>query len=146
MVRRCSGAVTCTHCFWVTESSALSRAGQEKSVACCSETQYILHRLLCGLRHTRLQCRTRPRAADFCLGVDRMTPSPRIVEVRQKVLKHNDEIARRLRRRFEDQGVFVVSLVSSPGSGKTTFLEKTLTILKQQYPSRRVGRRSRHRQ
>jgi hydrogenase nickel incorporation protein HypB len=69
-----------------------------------------------------------------------MTPSPRIVEVRQKVLKHNDEIARRLRRRFEDQGVFVVSLVSSPGSGKTTFLEKTLTILKQQYrPAALVG-------
>jgi hydrogenase nickel incorporation protein HypB len=69
-----------------------------------------------------------------------MTPSPRIVEVRQSVLKHNDEIARRLRRRFEDQGVFVVSLVSSPGSGKTTFLEKTLTILKQQYrPAALVG-------
>jgi hydrogenase nickel incorporation protein HypB len=69
-----------------------------------------------------------------------MTPSPRIVEVRQNVLKHNDEIARRLRRRFEDQGVFVISLVSSPGSGKTTFLEKTLTILKQQYrPAALVG-------
>jgi hydrogenase nickel incorporation protein HypB len=62
-----------------------------------------------------------------------MTSSPRIVEVRQNVLKHNDEIARGLRRRFEDQGVFVVSLVSSPGSGKTAFLEKTLTILKQHY-------------
>jgi hydrogenase accessory protein HypB len=52
----------------------------------------------------------------------------------------DDEIARSLRRRFENQGVFVVSLVSSPGSGKTTFLEKTLTILKQQYrPAALVG-------
>src|SRR4051794_23926777 len=84
---------------------------------------------VCGLRDTSIRGLTRPRLAGFCLGVDRMTPSPRIVEVRQNVLKHNDEIARRLRRRFEDQGVFVISLVSSPGSGKTTFLEKTLTIL-----------------
>lgn len=69
-----------------------------------------------------------------------MTSSPRIVEVRQNVLKHNDEIARGLRRRFTEQGVFVVSLVSSPGSGKTSFLEKTLTVLKQQYrPAALVG-------
>jgi len=56
---------------------------------------------------------------------------PRIVEVRQNVLKHNDEIARGLRERFHKAGVFVVSLVSSPGSGKTMFLEKTLELLKQ---------------
>ncbi len=69
-----------------------------------------------------------------------MTSSPRIVELRQNVLKHNDEIARRLRARFRDQNVFVVSLVSSPGSGKTSFLEKTLTTLKQQYrPAALVG-------
>jgi hydrogenase nickel incorporation protein HypB len=58
-----------------------------------------------------------------------MTPGPRIVEVRKKVLKRNDEIAHALRLRFEQAGVFVVSLVSSPGSGKTAFLEKTLTLL-----------------
>lgn len=69
-----------------------------------------------------------------------MTSSPRIVEIRQNILKHNDEIARRLRLRFRDQNVFVVSLVSSPGSGKTTFLEKTLTLLKEQYrPAALVG-------
>ena len=56
--------------------------------------------------------------------------APRIVEVRKNVLKHNDEVARDLRQRFEEAGVFVVSLVSSPGSGKTAFLEKTLTLLK----------------
>jgi hydrogenase nickel incorporation protein HypB len=62
-----------------------------------------------------------------------MTSAPRIVEVRQNVLKHNDWVARELRRRFEEAGVYVVSLVSSPGSGKTTFLEKTLTHLAQRY-------------
>jgi hydrogenase nickel incorporation protein HypB len=54
---------------------------------------------------------------------------PRILEVRQNILKHNDEVARDLRERFRSAGVFVVSLVSSPGSGKTLFLEKTLTML-----------------
>ena len=60
-----------------------------------------------------------------------MSTGPRIVEVRQNILKHNDEVAHALRQRFQAAGVFVVSLVSSPGSGKTTFLEKTLTLLKQ---------------
>jgi hydrogenase nickel incorporation protein HypB len=60
-----------------------------------------------------------------------MSAEPRIVEVRQNVLKHNDQVARCLRQRFRGAGVFVVSLVSSPGSGKTMFLEKTLTLLMQ---------------
>jgi hydrogenase nickel incorporation protein HypB len=55
----------------------------------------------------------------------------RLVEVRQNVLKQNDLVARDLRQRFQDAGVFVVSLVSSPGSGKTAFLEKTLTLLRE---------------
>ena len=55
---------------------------------------------------------------------------PRLVEVRKNVLKQNDVIARALRHRFRQAGVFVVSLVSSPGSGKTAFLEKTLTMMR----------------
>jgi hydrogenase nickel incorporation protein HypB len=58
-----------------------------------------------------------------------MSSQPRLVEVRKNVLKQNDIVASELRRRFLDAGVFVVSLVSSPGSGKTAFLEKTLTLL-----------------
>jgi hydrogenase nickel incorporation protein HypB len=58
-----------------------------------------------------------------------MSATPRVVEVRKNVLKKNDEVARALRRRFTDAGVTVVSLVSSPGAGKTTFLEQTLTRL-----------------
>ena len=59
-----------------------------------------------------------------------MTGTPRIVEVRRNILKRNDEIARSLRDRFHEAGVLVVSLVSSPGSGKTAFLEKTLSLLR----------------
>jgi hydrogenase nickel incorporation protein HypB len=58
-----------------------------------------------------------------------MRLEPRLVEVRKNVLKQNDVIARALRERFRHAGVLAVSLVSSPGSGKTAFLEKTLTLL-----------------
>jgi hydrogenase nickel incorporation protein HypB len=62
-----------------------------------------------------------------------VTTSPRLVEVRQRVLKQNDIIARALRDRFREARVYVVSLVSSPGSGKTMFLEKTLAFLARDY-------------
>ena len=62
-----------------------------------------------------------------------MCPEPRLIEVRKNVLKQNDVVARALRDRFRAAGVFVVSLVSSPGSGKTAFLEKTLTQLRPNY-------------
>jgi hydrogenase nickel incorporation protein HypB len=58
------------------------------------------------------------------------------VQVRQNVLKQNDVVARALREEFRRSGVFVVSLVSSPGSGKTTVLERTLAALR---PARRVA-------
>jgi hydrogenase nickel incorporation protein HypB len=62
-----------------------------------------------------------------------VSPTTRMIEVRQNVLKQNDIVARELRRRFHEAGVFVVSLVSSPGAGKTALLEKTLTLLRQQF-------------
>ncbi len=55
--------------------------------------------------------------------------STRIVEVRARVMKQNDLLAHALRERFAAAGVRVVSLVSSPGSGKTAFLEKLLAAL-----------------
>src|ERR1700722_19927601 len=62
-----------------------------------------------------------------------MSHEPRLLEVRKNVLKQNDVIARALRDRFRSQGTYVISLVSSPGAGKTTFLEKTLTLLRPHY-------------
>ncbi len=58
-----------------------------------------------------------------------MTAQPRLVEVRSRILKENDVLARQLRERFQQAGVCVVSFVSSPGSGKTTFLEKLMAGL-----------------
>ena len=62
-----------------------------------------------------------------------MSTEPRLFEVRKNVLKQNDVIARALRVRFREAGVSVISLVSSPGSGKTTFLERTLARLRPRY-------------
>ena len=59
-----------------------------------------------------------------------MSMQPRLVEVRRNVLKQNDVLAADLRRRFVNANVFVTSLVSSPGTGKTELLEKTLSLLK----------------
>ncbi len=56
---------------------------------------------------------------------------PRILEVRKNLLKKNDELARQLREQFLAQGQLTVNLVSSPGTGKTTFLKRTLTELRQ---------------
>ena len=55
----------------------------------------------------------------------------RIVEVRRGVLKKNDLLAAELRQRFQQARVFVVNVVSSPGTGKTTLLEHTLRNLRE---------------
>jgi hydrogenase nickel incorporation protein HypB len=48
------------------------------------------------------------------------------IKVVRKVLDANDTIAEQNRRMFAENGVFVINVMSSPGSGKTTTLEKTL--------------------
>ena len=62
-----------------------------------------------------------------------MNEPPRLVQVRQHVLKRNDVAARALRARFREAGTYVVSLVSSPGSGKTAFLEKVLGMIRERH-------------
>jgi len=55
----------------------------------------------------------------------------RIVELRRGILKKNDELAAGLRDRYAAGGVLVLNLVSSPGTGKTAFLERTLRELRE---------------
>jgi hydrogenase nickel incorporation protein HypB len=57
--------------------------------------------------------------------------NPRILEIRRGVLEKNDLLAAALRQRFQVAGVYVVNLVSSPGAGKTSFLETTLRHLRE---------------
>jgi hydrogenase nickel incorporation protein HypB len=49
-----------------------------------------------------------------------------IITVERKVLEKNDELAVQNREVFRQHGVFVINMVSSPGSGKTSILERTL--------------------
>jgi hydrogenase nickel incorporation protein HypB len=62
-----------------------------------------------------------------------MNSEPRLLEVRKNVLKQNDVLAHALRERFRAQGTSAISLVSSPGAGKTALLERTLSLLREQY-------------
>lgn len=70
-----------------------------------------------------------------------MMKTPRLLEIRQGVLHKNDQLAEGLRAKFRQDGVYVVNLVSGPGSGKTALLEQTLRLLKEAgyHPAALVG-------
>ncbi len=56
-----------------------------------------------------------------------MSASHKVIVVGDAILGRNDKIAAMTRRRLADAGVFAINLLSSPGSGKTALLERTLT-------------------
>jgi hydrogenase nickel incorporation protein HypB len=53
-----------------------------------------------------------------------------VITVERKVLEKNDQIASALKLKFKSKGLFVINLLSSPGSGKTSLIEKTVDYLK----------------
>ncbi|WFU51985.1 hydrogenase nickel incorporation protein HypB [Sinorhizobium terangae] len=55
----------------------------------------------------------------------------RIIQVEREILSKNDAYATENRRYFVDQGVFALNFVSSPGSGKTSLLVRTISELKE---------------
>lgn len=57
----------------------------------------------------------------------------RIIEVKQSVFADNDRRADQLRRELKERGIFLLNLMSSPGSGKTTTLARTVELLKGEY-------------
>jgi hydrogenase nickel incorporation protein HypB len=57
-----------------------------------------------------------------------------VVEVEKNILQHNDVMAARNRGYFDAKNIFALNLVSSPGSGKTSLLERTLQDLKEKVP------------
>jgi len=56
----------------------------------------------------------------------------RVIELERDILQQNDLAAARNRGYFEAKNITAINLVSSPGSGKTTFLERSLSDLKDQ--------------
>jgi hydrogenase nickel incorporation protein HypB len=57
--------------------------------------------------------------------------SSRVIEVRQSIFAANDRLAERNRGFFSALGLLVLNVLSSPGSGKTTFLQRTIEKLGQ---------------
>lgn len=53
----------------------------------------------------------------------------RVIEVKQSVFADNDAEAARLRETLNAEGVFLINLMSSPGSGKTTTLTRLIPLL-----------------
>lgn len=60
----------------------------------------------------------------------------RILEIKESVFADNDRQADNLRKELKEKGVFLMNLMSSPGSGKTTTLKGTIARLKDRY---RIG-------
>ena len=54
----------------------------------------------------------------------------KIIEVKESVFADNDREAARLRQELKQSGTFLLNLMSSPGSGKTTTLLRTIEVLK----------------
>ena len=63
----------------------------------------------------------------------------RVIEVKQSVFADNDRKADELRATLRERGTFLLNLMSSPGSGKTTTLSRTIEALKDE-----IRRRVRH--
>lgn len=60
----------------------------------------------------------------------------RILEIKRSVFADNDERAALLRKELKDKGVFLLNLMSAPGSGKTTTLSRTIEALKNEFKIR----------
>ena len=57
-----------------------------------------------------------------------------VIELEQNILQQNEVMAARNKGYFEAKNIFAINLVSSPGSGKTSILERTLSDLKEEIP------------
>ena len=60
----------------------------------------------------------------------------RILEIKKSVFENNDREADKVREKLKKEGTFLLNLMSSPGSGKTTTLKATIAALKDEY---RIG-------
>lgn len=54
----------------------------------------------------------------------------RVIEVKQSVFAHNDQDAAELRAQLKEKGIYLMNLMSAPGSGKTTTLTRLINSIK----------------
>lgn len=57
----------------------------------------------------------------------------RIIEIKKNITENNDKRAQVVREKLKDSNTFVINVMSSPGSGKTTTLLQTINALKDKY-------------
>lgn len=57
----------------------------------------------------------------------------KVIEIKRSVFENNDKEADRVRQQLKQQHTFLLNLMSSPGSGKTTTLKATIAALKNEY-------------
>ena len=57
----------------------------------------------------------------------------RIIEVKESIFADNDREAERIRSQLKQEKTFLLNLMSSPGSGKTTMLMRTIEELKYEF-------------
>ena len=55
------------------------------------------------------------------------------IDMKQPILDKNDQLAAQLRKRFADNHVFVLDLLASPGSGKTSTILATIEALRDEF-------------
>ena len=56
----------------------------------------------------------------------------KVIEIKKNVLEDNDREADKVRAKLKQEGTFLLNLMSSPGSGKTTMLVRTIRALKEE--------------
>lgn len=56
----------------------------------------------------------------------------KVIEVKRSIFEDNDADAAKLREELKSEGTFLLNLMSSPGAGKTTTLERTIAMLKEE--------------
>ena len=69
------------------------------------------------------------------MGIATQKSGTREIKVVRRVLDVNEKMAEQNRKMFTEKGIFVLNVMSSPGSGKTTTLEKTLVRIRPQIKS-----------
>ena len=82
-----------------------------------------------GLRHSH------PHPEGEGMGITTQKSGTREIKVVRRVLDVNEKMAEQNRKMFTEKGIFVLNVMSSPGSGKTTTLEKTLAQIMPQIKS-----------
>lgn len=84
----------------------------------------------CGCGHKHEHSHEHKHSHDDGHSHDHSHEHGKVITLEQKILSHNEEQAEKNHTFFVEHGILAVNIISSPGSGKTYLLEKTLEAFK----------------